>query len=139
MSRPIEPDGREPDPRPRLQEAIDRAAQGQPTMSGFIDWLEKACVRAVPSIQKSGRLNGMSYVIDGILVKGSDLGRAYTAQGLQKRLGVRYDPQRDQPRLIAAAERARENKDVDRFQGPDRVRKVDRLRDELRDRSRRLL
>ena len=129
MNRSIEPDGREPDPRPRLQEAIDRAAQGQPTMSEFIDRLEKAGVRVIPSIQKSGRLNGMSYVIDGILAKGSDLGRAYTAQGLQKRLGIRYEPERDQPRLIAAAEQAKEYKGVARFREPDR------LRDKLRDRS----
>ncbi len=139
MSRPIELDEREPDPRPRLQEAIDRAAQDPTTMSKFIDRLTKAGVRAVPSIQTSGRLNGMSYVIDGILVKGSDLGRVYTAQGLQKRLGVRYDPERDQPKLIEAAQRAKEYKGVDRFWRPDRGREVDRLRDKLRDRSYRRL
>jgi len=134
MSRSIELDGREPDPRPRLQEAIDRAAQGQPSMSDFIERLKIAGVQAVPSIQKSGRLNGMSYVIDGILIKGSDLGRAYTAHGLQKRLGIQYDPQRDQPTLLATTERA---KDKDGFLDPDRVREIDR--DKLRDRSRRLL
>ena len=55
MSRSVEPDEREPadrtgrhDPRPRLQEAIERAAQDQPTMSELIDRLEKAGVRAVP-------------------------------------------------------------------------------------------
>lgn len=125
MSRSVEVDGREPDPRPRLQAAIDRTARGQPTISDLIDRLDKAGVRAVPSIRKSGRLNGMSYVIGGILVKGSDLGRAYTAQGLQKRLGVQYDPQRDQPRLIAAAERAREYliKGVDRCRQSGRARR----------------
>jgi hypothetical protein len=149
MSRPIDQDGRQPDqrtlspaspggrdldPRPRLEEAIDRATQDQPTMSELINRLDEAGVRAIPSLQKTGRLNGMSYVIDGILVRGSDLGRAYTALGLQKRRGVRYDPQRDQLRLIAAAERAREYRGVDRFRGLDRAR-----RERLRDRSRRLL
>jgi hypothetical protein len=116
MSRSIEPDPREPealpldrpphDPRPQLRQAIDRAARGRPTLSELIDRLEEAGVRAIPSLQKSGRLNGMSYVIDGILVKGSDLGRAYTAQGLQKAIGVRYHPQADHSRLTQAVERA---------------------------------
>lgn len=143
MNRSIEPNGREPaerpdrsDPRTRLQEAIASAAQGQPTVTELIDRLEKAGIRAVPSIQKSGRLNGMSYVMDGVLVKGSDLGRSYTAQGLQKRLGVRYEPERGQSRLTQAVERAREYNNVDRFRGPDRD---DRLREKLRDRSRRRL
>jgi len=47
-------------------------------------------------------------VVDGTMIKGSDLGRAYTAQGLQNHLTVRYDPERDLVRLLAAAERARE-------------------------------
>lgn len=136
MSRSIEPDGREPDPRPRLQEAIDRAAQGQPSMSELIERLKIAGIQVVPSIQKSGRLNGMSYVIDGTLVKGSELGRSYTAQGLQKHLGVQYDRQRDQPRLLDAAERAKD-KNIERFRDTDRVWEIDR--DKLRDRSRRLL
>jgi DNA-binding MarR family transcriptional regulator len=105
-------------------------------MSELIDRLKIAGIRAVPSIQKSGRLNGMSYVIDGMLIKGSDLGRAYTAQGLQRRLGIQYDPHRDEPSLLAAAERATD-KDIARFRDPDRVREIDR--DKLRDRSRRLL
>jgi len=143
MRRPIEPDGRDPaeppdrpDPRPHLQETIDRAAKDQPTMSELIDRLEKADVRIVPSIQKSGRLNGMSYVIDGVLIRGSDLGRHYTAQGLQKHLGVRYDPERDQTGLLKAVERAREFNLVERFRSLDRD---DRLREKLRDRSRRLI
>ena len=122
-------DGREADPRSRLQKAIDRAAQDQPAMSQLISRLEEAGVRAVPSLQKSGRLKGMSYVIDGILVRGSDLGTAYTVHGLQTRRGVRCEPDRDQPRLIEATERAKEYTSVDRFRGLKRAR-----RDKLRDR-----
>ncbi len=127
MSRSIEPVGREPqelesdrrseDPRPRLRSAIDRAARGQPTMSELMERLEEAGVRAIPSLQKSGRLNGMSYALDGRVVKGSDLGRAYTAQGLTKSLAVQYDPERDDSRLIEAVERSRQDpiKGVERF------------------------
>ena len=134
MSRSIEPDEREPqeldqrpkDPRPPIREAIDRAAEGQPTMSELINRLEQAGVRAIPSLQKSGRLNGMSYAVDGTIIKGSDLGRAYTAQGLLNRLAIRYDAERDHPRLVEAAERAREYqlKGVERFRpdGSERLR-----------------
>jgi len=124
MSRAIEQDGRPPDPKrtsnpgsdrsgrndgarsdtiPRLRETIDRVAQDRPTMSELIDRLERAGIRAIPSIQKSGRLNGMSYKVNGAVVRGSDLGRAYTAEGLQKSRGVRYDPGRDRLRLAEAA------------------------------------
>src|SRR4051812_46185760 len=71
--------------------AIDEAAAGRPTMSEFIERLGKRGVQAVPSIQSSGRLNGMSYGRDGLVVKGSSIGRAYTAQGLQDRKGVSFD------------------------------------------------
>ena len=138
MSRSI--DGREPerrppvrgqdDPRQRVRETIERVTQDRPTMSELIDRLEQAGIRAVPSIQKSGRLNGMSYAVDGKLIKGSDLGRAYTAQGLQKSLGVRYDPEQDHALLAEAALRAREcaATSLERFERPDRVG-PDRLRD----------
>src|SRR6266851_1925072 len=138
MSRSIEAreperlpsDRRQDDLLPRLRETIERLTQDGPTMSELINRLEQAGVRAVPSIQKSGRLNGMSYAVDGRLIKGSDLGRAYTAQGLQKSLGVRYDPEQDHAGLADAALRAREDPAtcVERFQRPDRVG-PDRLRD----------
>jgi hypothetical protein len=142
MSRSIEPEGREPrelssdrrpdDPRARLRAAIDLAVQGKPTMSELIGRLREMGVRTIPSLQKSGRLNGMSYAFDGIIIKGSDLGRAYTAQGLQKGLGVQYDTERDSTRLVNAADEAKEYqlKGVERFR-PDRS-------EMLRDRASRL-
>lgn len=137
MSRSI--DAREPERRPsvrgqddplaRVRETIERVTQDRPTMSELVHRLEQAGIRAVSSIQKSGRLNGMSYSVDGTLIKGSDLGRAYTAQGLQKSLGVRYDPEQDNPRLVEAALRARDAAtSLERFERPDRVG-PDRLRD----------
>jgi hypothetical protein len=53
----------------------------------------------VASIQSSGRWNGISYEYSGCRVKGSSLGRAYTAKGLQQQKGVRYEPIRDDERL----------------------------------------
>jgi hypothetical protein len=92
-----------------LRETIDRLTEDQPTMSALVERLERAGIRAVPSVQRSGRLNGMSYDFDGHRIKGSDLGRAYTALGLEKRKGVHYNPERDNPRLMEAAARAKEH------------------------------
>ena len=68
--------------------------------------LEAAGIRAVPSLQKSGRLNGMSYDAAGRRVKGSDLGRAYTALGLVKQKGLSHDDERDRGALVRAVREA---------------------------------
>jgi hypothetical protein len=136
VSRSIEPERPQPearppaslprDPRPQLREAIDRIVQDKPTMPELIQRLNEAGIRAIPSIQKSGRLNGMSYAVNGRIIKGSDLGRTYTAQGLQKSRAVRYDPERDHARLLETAERATgQLKGAERFR-PDAS---ERLRD----------
>ena len=92
----------------RLREMIDSAAKDRPSFPQFFERLEQLGVRPVPSLQKSGRLNGMSYELNGIRFKGSDLGRSYTAAGLEKQ-GVRYDSAKDASRLRDAALRAREH------------------------------
>jgi hypothetical protein len=90
-----------------LRERIDAAAKDNPTFAEFLDRLERSGVRPIPSVQRSGRLNGMTYELNGTRVRGSDLGRSYTAQGLQKTKGVRYDGGQDRLRLEEAARRAR--------------------------------
>src|SRR2546425_3871329 len=90
-----------------LRERIDAAAKDNPTFAEFLDRLDRSGVRAIPSVQRSGRLNGMTYELNGTRVRGSDLGRSYTAQGLQKTKGVRYDGDHDRLRLEEAARRAR--------------------------------
>lgn len=91
--------------RGHLAEAIERIARSRPTMSQFIERLNKEGIRAIPSIQSSGRLNGMAYEKDGLRVNGSELGRAYTAVGLQRKFGVQYEPSRDDEALARAAAR----------------------------------
>src|SRR5438132_10999891 len=90
-----------------LRARIDAAAKANPTFAEFLDRLDRSGVRAIPSVQRSGRLNGMTYELNGTRVRGSDLGRSYTAQGLQKTKGVRYDGDDDRVRLEEAARRAR--------------------------------
>ena len=97
-------DSGEPSIKGRLIESIDRVSSDKPTMSEFVERLEKEGVRAVPNYQSSGKLNGMSYELEGNRVKGSDLGRAYTAKGLQERRGVEYRPERDDLRSPQVAD-----------------------------------
>ncbi len=112
--------------RGHLAEAIERIARSRPTMSQFIERLNKEGIRAIPSIQSSGRLNGMAYEKDGLRVTGSELGRAYTAVGLQKKFGVQYEPARDDEALARAA---------GRLPLPDGTEKI-RTRSEAADQSR---
>lgn len=53
-----------------------------------------------PNLANAGRLNGFSFVLDGIAYKGSDLGRAYTLNSLMDR-GLTYDPSKDADALRA--------------------------------------
>src|SRR5438552_1089096 len=77
-----------------LMTIIDQAAAGKPTLTKFIERLRDRGVEAIPSVNARG-LNGMSYRFAGAAVRGSDLGRAYTAHGLQDRKGIDYRPERD--------------------------------------------
>src|SRR6266566_3038405 len=89
-----------------LSGMIEQAAADKPTMSQFVQRLEERGVAVVPSFQSSGRLNGISYRYRGLTVKGSSLGRAYSAQGLQQRKGVNYDAQQDNRVLQSARKKA---------------------------------
>ncbi len=86
-----------------LRERIDRAAKDAPALDDFFERLAAEEVRPVPSVQSNGRWNGISYEFAGVRIKGADLGRAYTAQGLQQRKGVRYQAERDLDRLRAVS------------------------------------
>ena len=117
----------------QLREVIDSVTKDQPTLSELLDRLEERGVLAVPSIQRSGRLNGLSYELDGVRYRGSELGRSYTASGLQKAKGIRYEPERDDTRLREAEQRARENpcrtidRSLDLRDRSDRAREYDAL------------
>src|SRR5262249_27669248 len=91
----------------RLRDQIDSVTQDRPTFTQFVERLKEHGIQAVPSVQKSGRLNGMSYEVNGTRIKGSDLGRGYTARGLEKRQRLIYDVSRDAARAKELAERAR--------------------------------
>ncbi len=89
-------------PRIQLQEYIDEALAepsgsyiaDKPTAPQLAQRLEDAGVIVRASVTSTGKMNGFSFELDGLVFKGSKLGKAYGWGGLQKR-GVTYDIDRD--------------------------------------------
>ncbi|NES64020.1 MAG: relaxase/mobilization nuclease domain-containing protein [Okeania sp. SIO2D1] len=81
-------------PRERLQYLIDTAIQDAPTAPQLAQRLEEKGVVVRANVASTGRMNGFSFELDGLVFKGSELGKAYGWGGLQKR-GVRYDVETD--------------------------------------------
>jgi hypothetical protein len=88
-----------------LQGHIETALRESPTATEFIERLQMSGVEAIPYVQKSGRVTGISFRKGKELMKGSDLGRGYSWNALQER-GLSYDQERDRPTVEAARERA---------------------------------
>jgi hypothetical protein len=102
--------------RAQLQQLADAAVQGCRSYTEYQERLEAAGVELVPVVQLSGaKLSGLSYRLDGVTMKGSDLGKGYSPAGLAKR-GITYEQDTD----LAAVRRSLE-RDARRGAGePDR-------------------
>ena len=92
-------------PRLRLQSLVESAAKGQPTAVEFAEKLELSGVNVRANLASTGRMNGFSFEIDGVAMKGSDLGKAFTWKGLQAQ-GVSYEQDRDGAGLERFSSRA---------------------------------
>ncbi len=79
-----------------LQDRIDAARSGHPTLTTFLDRLERMGVGVKANIGKD-HISGISFELKGIVRKGSQLGKSYTWKGLLKT--VDYRPERDYLRL----------------------------------------
>jgi hypothetical protein len=79
----------------RLQQAIDAAALDSPTMPELIRKLKDKGIKAKVQFQSTGRVQGLTYEMDGLTFSGTKLGKAYTFPGLMKYRGVSYEPERD--------------------------------------------
>jgi hypothetical protein len=79
----------------QLQKAIDAAALDSATMPELIQKLKRKGVKAQVHFQSTGRVQGLTYSMDGITFSGTQLGKAYTFPGLQKYRGVTYEPNRN--------------------------------------------
>jgi hypothetical protein len=85
----------QPSTRQQLQQLADAAAKDCRSFSDYAARLEVSGVELVPVAQLEGaKLSGLSYRLDGVTMKGSDLGKAYSPAGLAKR-GVTYEKNRD--------------------------------------------
>lgn len=80
--------------RMKLQALIDDAIESNQTVIQFIQRLESQGIKVRPNLASTGKLNGFSFFIEGIYFKGSQLGKDYKLDGLQKR-GLTYEQTRD--------------------------------------------
>ena len=95
----------QPSAKQQLQQLCDSAATNCPSFTAYQERLEAAGVELVPVVQLEGaKLSGLSYRLDGVLMKGSDLGKGYSPAGLAKR-GVTYEQDRDFAAVRASGER----------------------------------
>lgn len=102
-----------PSTRMQLQQLCDAAAKGSSSMSRYIERLEVAGVEVIPTTQLAGaKLSGLQYRLDGVVMKGSDLGKSYSPAGLEKR-GIGYEQDRD-----GAAIRSSQQREAGRRAGP---------------------
>ncbi len=105
--------------RVRLQEHVDSAIGRGATATELIERLEERKIEVIPYVTEAGEVRGISYRLDGKVMKGSDLGRGYSWQGLQKdwpkhsalRQGrITYDHAREYAALSQARGREDERK-----------------------------
>lgn len=80
--------------RVRLQNYVEEARKGKPTVVSFIERLELVGVSVRVNVSATRKLNGFSFELEGIAFKGSDLGNKYTWSSLKK-AGISYDEGRD--------------------------------------------
>lgn len=95
-------------PKKQLRVLIDQTVADKPTAPEFAQRLEEAGVQAKVKLTTTGRISGLSYLIDNHHYYGYRLGKEYTWDNLQKR-GVRYNIKRDlaqlEPYRLLVAER----------------------------------
>jgi len=85
----------QPSLKQQLQGLCDAAMRDCHSFSNYVERLEVVGVDVIPTVQLNGaKLSGLLYRLDGQLMKGSDLGKAYSPAGLAKR-GVTYEQDRD--------------------------------------------
>ncbi|MEM6404269.1 MAG: relaxase/mobilization nuclease domain-containing protein, partial [Cyanobacteria bacterium P01_D01_bin.116] len=78
-----------------LQQAINKATLDKPTLPLMIARLQIKGIEVRAGFTRTGKSKGISYCIDSQAFSGTNLGAAYTFNGLQKHRGVDFKPERD--------------------------------------------
>jgi hypothetical protein len=79
--------------RQQLQDLVNAASTDHPTVVQFCERLHAAGVQARANVASTGTMNGFSFELKGISIKGSSLGDQYRWASLQKL--VTYDQAKD--------------------------------------------
>ncbi|MEM6403211.1 MAG: hypothetical protein AAF757_23775, partial [Cyanobacteria bacterium P01_D01_bin.116] len=79
----------------KLQQAINKATLDNPTLPLMIARLQVKGIEVRAGFTRTGKSKGISYCIDEHAFSGTNLGAAYTFNGLQKHRGVDYQAKRD--------------------------------------------
>ncbi|MEO0374269.1 MAG: relaxase/mobilization nuclease domain-containing protein [Cyanobacteria bacterium P01_A01_bin.17] len=83
-----------------LRATILQTASAHPPLNEFCQQLQEQGI--TPRFAyRNGGLHGLTYRCNGIEIRGSKLGQEYSFPGLQKYLGVEYQPERDEPVIKA--------------------------------------
>jgi hypothetical protein len=115
----------QPSTRQQLQQLCDGAIERCGSFTEYAARLEAAGVELLPVTQLEGsKLSGLSYRLDGVTMKGSDLGKRYSPAGLAKH-GVSYDKERD----LEAVGRCLERSQAGRAGEADRERAAGETRE----------
>lgn len=77
--------------RTQLQVALDHALTDRPSLLGLMDRLEAAGVAVRINMATTGRISGLSFALQGVAFKGSDLGKHYTWNQLLRRIDYEQD------------------------------------------------
>jgi hypothetical protein len=95
----------EPSAKMKSQEAIKTALEKSKRTTEFLAHLKESGTNARFNVQSTGRIAGISFETDGVIFKGSSLGKDFSWNGLQKQ-GLSYEPERDFKAIEAAKQEA---------------------------------
>ncbi len=73
------------------------------------------------NLASTGRLSGLSFELEGVRLRGSELGRDYAWRALASRHGIRFEPERDRLHLERSGAVVRRGEAVERLPEPPRV------------------
>lgn len=77
----------------QLQMLLDKSLEDTPDVETFLLRLKEQKVKWKANLSSTGKMNGFSFVFNGISFKASQLGKVYSWNNLQKKL--HYKPERD--------------------------------------------